>query len=85
MNVHEDDPILLQLSRLRRAAPDVLRTERTARRCRAVLARRARPSGPPPESRTFLRRILEPAIIAGFSLAYVVALVHNLLRWRGLL
>jgi hypothetical protein len=83
MNVtDQDDPILRRLSRLPMPAPDAARARRVVERGHAVAARR--------RSRAlarhrFARRVVEPALVGGFSLAYLVALVHDLLRWHGVL
>ena len=75
------DPILRRLSRLPSPEPDPTRARRVVERCHAVAARRRSRSL---ARRRFTRRILEPALVGGFSLAYLVALVHDLLRWHGM-
>jgi len=78
--VNQDDPILRRLSNLTTPLPDPARAERTIERCHAVMTRRVRRQQP---RRGFGRRMLEPAVLGGFSLAYFVAIVDTLLRWRG--
>lgn len=68
------DPILLSVSRLSVLKPDEQRAERLRARCRSRLARRA------PEP----RRGYGPALLAGFCLLYLSAVVHDVLRLRGL-
>ena len=81
MTAHHSDPILRQLSRLPAATPDARRMERTRARCHRAIARRQRAT----ERRSFGRRVLEPALVGAFSFAYLALLVHDLLRWHGVL
>ena len=79
----QDDPLLM-LNRLRRLpspAPDPARAARVVDRCHRHLARQQRRRL---QHRRLLPRIPEPAVVGGFALTYVVAVVHSVLRWRGL-
>ena len=68
------DPILRNVSRLPVLPPDDRRAERVRARCRARLAQRA------PEKKSELGH----ALFAGFCLAYLSAVVHDVLRLRGM-
>ena len=85
MTVPDDDPVLRLLERLPAATPDAVRTERTQARCHQLAARQARSLARRAELGSAIRRGLEPAVVAGFSVTYVIALVHTLLRWHGVL
>jgi len=69
------DPILGGVSRLPVLTPTAQRAELLRARCHAKLARRT----PEKTSR------LAPAAVAGFCVVYLTALVHDVLRFRGLL
>lgn len=82
MNIDDrDDAIVRRLSRLPRPAPDAARAERIVAQCQAALVRRHRRRV---QRRGWARRTSEPAVIAGLSLAYLIAIVLNLWRWRGM-
>ena len=75
MTIHESsDPILRGVSRLPLLTSDEHRAQRLREQCRARLARRA------PEP----RRGFGPAVVAGICLLYLSAVVHDVLRLRGL-
>ena len=78
-----DDPLLMlnRLSRLPSPAPDPARAARVIEQCHRRLARQRRRRL---QRRRLQWRIPAPAVIGGFALAYVVAIVHSVLRWRGL-
>lgn len=69
------DPILENVSALAVLAADAERAERVRARCRARLARRAQDH----EQR------FGPALVAGFSVVYLSAVVHDVLKLRGIL
>ena len=68
-----DDPLLRQVSRLPKLTPNQHRAERVRGRCRAKLA-------PPPRERS---SVMEPALLAGFCLLYLSAIVHDVLQFRA--
>lgn len=70
-----DDPILRQVSQLPGLTPDKQRAERLRARCRAKLAPPARKQ----------RGLIGPALLAGFCLLYLSAIVHDVLQLRGML
>lgn len=76
-----DDEMLRLLARLPVALPDPERAERVRMRCRSAIARRRRERAP--ERVGLGRRVLEPAVLAGFSLAYLLALLGDVLRVYG--
>jgi len=80
----EHDPVVHALGRLPSATPDASRAERVRLRCRAVLARR-RAAAADPDPAGFARRVLEPAIACGLGVLYLAVVIHDALRWRGLL
>ena len=69
---HDNDPILLSVSRLQILTPDEARTERLRARCRARLGDRV-----PATNHRF-----GPALIAGLCVLYLSAIVHDVLRLR---
>ena len=70
-----DDPILRHVSRLPELTPNQARADRVRARCRAKLA-------PPARNQA---SAIEPALLAGFCLFYLSAIVHDVLRLRGIL
>lgn len=68
------DPVLHSISRLGVLTPDERRAAQVRERCRAQMRR-----APKPERR------LGPVLFTGLCLFYVLALVLDLLRLRGLL
>jgi len=78
--VNQDDPILRLLARLPEQTPDAARAQRIVRRCHSAMARRERRRL---RRRRLARRSLEPAVVGGFSLVYLIGMVHDLLRWYG--
>jgi hypothetical protein len=68
------DPILRSVSRLPVLMPNKQRSELMRARCHAKLARRT-----PAKSERF-----GPAAVAGFCVVYLSALVHDVLRFRGM-
>lgn len=76
-----NDPIFRRLARLPPATPDPLRTERVRERCLNTIARRARRS--PVRRAGFIRRSIESAVVGGFSVVYLAALVLDLARLYG--
>ena len=77
----QDDPLVRILSRLPAAAPDAARAARTRHRCHAAARRLERAA----QRRRELRRALEPVVVGGFALIYLVAVAADLLRWHGIL
>ena len=71
----DDDPVLRRVRRLTVLSSDEQRAGRLRARCRARLARRA-----PRPSRQF-----GPAVLTGFCLLYLSAIVHDMLQLRNLL
>jgi hypothetical protein len=71
----EHDLLLRQVSQLTVLTPDERRAEHLLVRCRARLARR----------RAAPRQGYGPALLAGFCVLYLSAIVHDVLRWRGML
>jgi hypothetical protein len=78
---HQDDLILRAVSQIAHIEQDEVRAQRTRVRCRRELQWRARVA----RRRESARSRREPLLIAGFSLAYLTALLGNLLRWKGVL
>ena len=68
-----EDPILRPVSRLPGLTPDRRRADRVRARCRAKLAPPARKQG----------SVMEPALLAGFCLLYLSAIVHDVLQFRA--
>lgn len=70
-----NDPILKLVSRLPEVTPDNQRADRVRAQCRAKLAPPARKH----------ERLMGPALLAGFCLLYLSAIVHDVLQLRGML
>jgi hypothetical protein len=73
-----NDAIQRQLGRLVRPEADAAHAARIRQRCHAVLQRRhaiARRPG-------LAKRVLEPALVGGFSVIYLLAILFDLLRWH---
>lgn len=73
--MNQDEALLRQVGRLTVLTSDAQRSGRLRARCRARLARRA----PQPSGR------FGPAVLAGFCLLYLSAVVHDVLQLRGML
>ena len=75
----QDDPLFRLLSRLPSQAPDPARSERVIVRCHAAMRRRDRWEQ---QRRSFVRRIVEPAVVGAFALAYLVAVIRDVWHWH---
>jgi hypothetical protein len=80
MPADQDDLLLRMLSRLPSPAPDAARSERIVSRCHAAMRRRDRWER---QRRSVARRIVEPAVVGAFALAYLVAVVRDLWHWHN--
>ena len=83
-----DDPngsILRVLSRLPAAAPDASRSERVRARCHAVLARRRRREARSRVGAPLALRPIETALVGGFCVCYVAAVILEALWAQGFL
>lgn len=76
--IDRDDAILRRLARLPRPEADAAHAARTRERCHAVLRRQQAMAHRP----NLARRILEPALVGGFSVTYLLGILFDLLRWR---
>ena len=76
---HEDDGMLRRLHRLPALEPDAARAVRVRMRCRAALERRRRHVEARAESRSWTRLVLEPALLAGFCVSYLLALMLDVI------
>jgi len=79
MKSDHDDLLLRMLSRLPSPAPDAARRERVVVRCHAAMRRRDRWEQ---QRRSFARRIVEPAVVGAFALAYLVAVIRDVWHWH---
>jgi hypothetical protein len=80
-----NEPILRILSRLPAATPDASRSERVRARCHAVLARRQRKEERARNGAGVAPRVIESALVGGFCLCYVSAVILDALLSQGLL
>ena len=71
------------LKRLRSLTPDPRPADRVRIRCRNQLGRRRTRPARRNVITGFTRRVLAPAVIAGFCVLYIVALVTTTLRLHG--
>lgn len=68
------------LKRLMILAPDAGRSDRVRERCRMQLKRNSRRRTRIAVTKEFTARVLVPALVGGFCLLYIVALVITTLR-----
>ena len=73
------------LSRLPAAVPDASRSERVRARCHDVLARQRRREARSRDSVRLAPRLIETALVGGFCLCYVSAVILEALWSQGLL
>jgi hypothetical protein len=73
------DPILIGLGRLSALQPDATRAVRVRALCRAALSRRQQRFTRTARGRTVVRRVLEPALVAGFCLIYLLGVAYDVL------
>jgi hypothetical protein len=78
------DPILIGLGRLGTLTPDPTRSERARARCRIALARRELRRARTIRSWSGVRHTIEPALVAGFCLMYLSAMIYDVLLQRAL-
>jgi hypothetical protein len=78
------DPILIGLGRLGTLTPDPTRSERARARCRIALARRQQRRARTVRSWSVLRRTIEPALVGGFCLIYLSAMIYDVLLQRAM-
>jgi hypothetical protein len=84
MTDEDGDPMLRTLRRLPVLEPDTSRAERVRTRCRSTIARRHEQAESPGRPRAFTAYALVPALVGGLCLMYLSAVVHDLLRLRGI-
>jgi hypothetical protein len=84
MNAGVDDLTPRNLLHLPVLAPDRVRTERVRARCHAALAARRSEAARPLGRARFTAAVLEPALMGVLGLMYLAAVVHDVLRLRGM-
>jgi len=82
---HPDDSVSRTLARLPAATPDAARSDRVRARCHAVLSRHRRATERAAARSRARGRGLAPALVGGFCLTYLTAVVVGALRAHGLL
>jgi hypothetical protein len=85
MSGDANETVLRILSRLPMATPDASRSERVRARCHTVLARRQRRAMGAGNRARLVPRALELAIVGGFCVCYVSAVILEALWARGIL
>ena len=84
MTIEEaEDPVLRPLRRLRVHEPDPARAERVRARCLATLAARRRNVEGSTRGR-FATFALESALVAGFCVSYLMAVIRDVLQLHGI-
>ena len=82
MTVHDDETMIRLLARLPPVSPNPVRAERVRIRCHRVMEQKARFDREVADAKRQVagirRRLVEPIVIGG-------AVLHDVLRWRGLL
>ena len=79
----DDDPMRQALAHASTHDVDAVRAERTRQRCHRALAREATRAARHRRSRADLRRLVEPALVAGVSLAWLAEVVRHALQLFG--
>ena len=86
MRMHDvDEDLLRRLSALPVAQPDAARRERVRARCHVTLQQRRERVDRARTRVSFSARALEPALVAGLSASYLLAILFVLLRLHGIL
>ncbi len=85
MSGDDNETVLRILSRLPMATPDASRSERVRARCHTVLARRQRRAMRAGNRARLRPRALELALVGGFCVCYVSAVILEALWARGIL
>jgi hypothetical protein len=80
-----DDQLLRDLHRVSVLTPDQARLERVRARCHAAIARRQLQAERSARRARFRARVLEPALVGGFCLTYLVGVFYNVLQFKGIL
>lgn len=79
-SAEDDDLVLRMLSRLPAPVPDAAHSERVLARVHTALRRRERWER---QRQSFTRRVMEPALVGVFALAYLIAAMRDLWRWHS--
>lgn len=86
MTLHEsEEDLLSRLACLRVAEPDAARLERVRARGRATLLQRRQRAERRRTRNGFAARVLEPALVGGLSVSYLLAILFVLLKVHGIL
>jgi hypothetical protein len=80
-----DDQLLRDMHGLPVLASDESRRERVRARCHAAIARRRLQVERRAGRARFRARVLEPALVGGFCLTYLVGVFYNVLQFKGIL
>jgi hypothetical protein len=78
----EDDVMLRRLRRLPAIEPDAARAVRVRARCHATLERRRQRAEARSSSGGVLRLVIEPALVTGFCVSYLFALILDVIGLR---
>ena len=81
-----DEPVeatLGRLLRLRVLEPDPARADRIRTRCRDIVARRQPRTERGTRPDRFTGAVLQPALVAGLCLCYLLAVVYDVIRLHG--
>ena len=80
MSDDADDATLRRLRRLRVLEPDRARAERVRARCHDMIARRQKRAEPTTGSDGFTAVVLQPALVGGLCISYLLAVVYDVIR-----
>lgn len=75
-----DDVTARLLSRLRVLEPDSARAERVRARCRDIIAKRQQRAASPVRSDSLTAVVLQPALIGGLCLSYLLGVAYDVIR-----
>ena len=73
------DPVLIGLGRFGTLTPDPRRSERVRARCHSMLTRRHQRAARAARGVNVARRVIEPALVGGFGLIYLSAMIFDVL------
>ena len=75
-----DDPRLTRLGRLPVLEPDPVHVDRVRARCCGALARRHNRAERASQRRSFVARVIEPALTGALCVSYLVAMIYDIVQ-----
>ncbi|MEQ1909726.1 MAG: hypothetical protein ABMA15_12940 [Vicinamibacterales bacterium] len=84
MTDDDDEAMPLWLSHLRELEPDQARAERVGARCREMIVRRQRHAESSARPDRLTAVVLQPWLVSGLCLCYLLGVVYDVIRLRSL-